>query len=298
MTLLRPLLCSPRQGRPSWERPEQKQGAEARGCSPDGQAELSTWLPGTTRWDTPPTLPALTQRPHPSPAGPGSLGSRFVLPGGLEQGSSAPGAWEPYAYQRRAPGEASAPQCRKSEVPAPGRSWPLPLRPRRACDPAAAPAASGILRGSARLPVATRGSRALGGAAKGWCPAPNSEPTRGPGNQQQGVKRTGQIRGPRRSGRGTASRRGRAVPCPQGVPRQAARVAGLWIKRQGAGTGTFIWREGRVIPQGTPTPHLEARGNRRRKFGTEEVVATWDQERLRRGYIPQGTTQATWPRRS
>lgn len=154
MTLLRPLLCSPRQGRPSWERPEQKQGAEARGCSRDGQAELSTWLPGTTRWDTPPTLPALTQRPHPSPAGPG------------------PAIQPP------------------------------------------APAASGIFRGSARLPVATRGSRALGGAAKGWCPAPNSEPTRGPGNPQQGVKRTGQTRGPRRLGRGTASRRARAVPCP------------------------------------------------------------------------------------
>ena len=34
------------------------------------------------------------------------------------------------------------------------------------------------------------------------------------------------------------------------------------------------------------------------KFRTEEVVAMWDQERLHRGDIPQGTTQATWPRRS
>lgn len=282
MTLLRPLLCSPRQGRPSWERPEQKQGAEARGCSCDGQAELSTWLPGTTRWDTPPTLPALTQRPHPSPAGPGSLRSRFVLPGGLEQGPSAPGAWEPYACQRRAPVEASA---------------PLPLRPRRACDPAARSCCIGNIPRISAPPGGHTWEPGLGGAAKGWCPAPNSEPTRGPGNPQQGVKRTGQTRGPRRSGRGTASRRARAVPCPQGVPRQAARVAGLWIKRRGTGTGTFTWREGRVIPQGTPHPAPGSPGQPA-KFRTEEVVSTWDQERLRRGDIPQGTTQATWPRRS
>lgn len=72
-----------------------------------------------------------------------------------------------------------------------------------------------------------------------------------------------------------------------------------WALDQEAGNrDKDVHLEGREgDPTGDPYPAPGSPGQPA-KFGTEEVVATWDQERLRRGDIPQGTTQATWPRRS
>lgn len=221
VTLLRPLLCSPRQGRPSWERPEQKQGAEARGCSRDGQAELSTWLPGTTRCGTPrpPCQPLPSAHIQALPAQ-GLRSSRLLL------------LHREYSEDQRA------------------SRWPH---------------------------VGAGPWEELGRMV----PRPNSEPTRGPGNPQQGVKRTGQTRWPRRLGRGTASRRARAVPWPQG---STAGCPCGWALDQEAGNRDrdVHLREGEGDPTGDPTLHLEARGNRRSSNGGGCLHV--GPERLRRGH--------------
>ena len=142
----------------------------------------------------------------------------------------------------------------------PGRSWLLPLRPRRASDPAAAPAASGIFRGPARLPVATRGSRALGGAAKGGCPAPNSEPTRGPGRPGTRSREWKErVRHAGHGGRAEGLRRARRGLCLAFRGPHSRLPVWLGFGSRGGEQGQGRSPGGK----GTPTPHLEARGSRR-----------------------------------
>ena len=178
----------------------------------------------------------------------------------------------------------------------PGRSWLLPLRPRRASDPAAAPAASGIFRGPARLPVATRGSRALGGAAKGGCPAPNSEPTRGPGRPGTRSREWKErVRHAGHGGRAEGLRRARRGLCLAFRGPHSRLPVWLGFGSRGGEQGQGRSPGGKGTPTLHPPPGSPGQPA---KFRTEEVVATWHQEGLPRGDIPQGTTQSTWPRRS
>lgn len=157
-----------------------------------------------------------------------------------------------------------------------------------------APAASGIFRGSARLPVATRGSRALGGAAMDGALPPNRSPLGAPGNLQQGGKERVRHAWATEAGQRTASRRARAVPCPSRGPTAGCSLwLGFWIKRRGTGTGIkFTWREG-GDPTGDPTLH-PAWGNLCEVPNGGGCLHV-DQEVLRRGDILKGQPRPRGP---